>query len=169
MEWRIWIEADQVDPDKWDGASERLLEALEDMPDALGPVGWGRRPALGAVFMVDAPAGHPWDSMQMALAQGMSLFGDAIIRSGVGPLKVTRMEISDPEDEAFEGGPTLLGASDIAKRLDLSRQRIYQLARRADFPKPAAELERGAVWRRRDIDEWVRMREERQAEGASAR
>jgi predicted DNA-binding transcriptional regulator AlpA len=49
----------------------------------------------------------------------------------------------------------LLGLSAIARRLHISRQRIYVLAMHADFPAPAHELETGRVWAAQDVEQWI--------------
>jgi prophage regulatory protein len=51
----------------------------------------------------------------------------------------------------------LMGAHEIRMRLSrISRQRVYQLTSRRDFPTPVAELAMGNVWlgrRRRGMDQ----------------
>jgi predicted DNA-binding transcriptional regulator AlpA len=50
----------------------------------------------------------------------------------------------------------LLGASDVAKLLGVSRQRVYELLdTHEDFPRPVASLARGAVWDRGQVEAWV--------------
>ena len=47
----------------------------------------------------------------------------------------------------------LVGTQEIQVRLGgVSRQRVYQLTRRADFPQPIAELAQGSVWLAEDVD-----------------
>ena len=47
----------------------------------------------------------------------------------------------------------LMGAHEIRVRLGgISRQRTYQLTRRADFPSPVADLQAGKVWRAEDVE-----------------
>lgn len=48
----------------------------------------------------------------------------------------------------------LVGIHEIAADLGVSRQRADVLARSKDFPKPAATLQMGRVWRRSDVDRW---------------
>jgi predicted DNA-binding transcriptional regulator AlpA len=51
----------------------------------------------------------------------------------------------------------LLGASEAAEVLGVSRQRVYQLVETySDFPKPVAQLGRGAIWKRSDIERWAK-------------
>jgi prophage regulatory protein len=50
----------------------------------------------------------------------------------------------------------LVGAHEIRERLGLvTRQRVYQITGRADFPKPVAELAQGKVWLASDVDAWI--------------
>jgi predicted DNA-binding transcriptional regulator AlpA len=49
----------------------------------------------------------------------------------------------------------LIGASEIRDLLGVSRQRVYQLAGRSDFPKPVATLAQGKIWLVNDIETWI--------------
>jgi len=50
----------------------------------------------------------------------------------------------------------LLGASEVAKELGVSRQRVYQLAEtHTNFPKPVAQLSRGALWSGTEVRRWA--------------
>jgi prophage regulatory protein len=50
----------------------------------------------------------------------------------------------------------LLGAAEIRERLGgISRQRVYQLTQRSDWPAPYDELVQGKVWRRDDVEGWI--------------
>jgi prophage regulatory protein len=50
-----------------------------------------------------------------------------------------------------------MGAHEIRIRLGgVSRQRTYQITRRDDFPRPAADLVQGKVWHMDDVEEWIR-------------
>ena len=49
-----------------------------------------------------------------------------------------------------------MGAAEIRKRLGgISRQRVWQLTTRSDFPQPYDVLEQGKVWRTDDVEEWI--------------
>jgi prophage regulatory protein len=50
----------------------------------------------------------------------------------------------------------LMGAGEIAVRLRLSRQRVYQLVNRKGFPDPLAHLTMGQVWLAQDVEAWIR-------------
>lgn len=49
----------------------------------------------------------------------------------------------------------LVGAVEIAEMLDVTRQRVYQLANDPEFPTPEASLAGGRVWTREAIEEWA--------------
>ncbi len=48
----------------------------------------------------------------------------------------------------------LVGAQEIAELLKVTRQRVHQLSRDNQFPRPVAELAAGQIWRREDIEQW---------------
>jgi predicted DNA-binding transcriptional regulator AlpA len=50
----------------------------------------------------------------------------------------------------------LVIATDIAKRLGISAQRVYVLAAGHGFPKPIGTLGRSAVWRWSSVAQWAR-------------
>jgi prophage regulatory protein len=53
----------------------------------------------------------------------------------------------------------LVGAHEIRIVLGgISRQRVYQLTMRADFPAPVADLALGKVWLADDVDAWDKAR-----------
>ncbi|MBB2940637.1 putative DNA-binding transcriptional regulator AlpA [Actinoplanes lutulentus] len=53
----------------------------------------------------------------------------------------------------------LMGAHEIRVRLGgISRQRVYELSSRADFPAPVADLAQGKVWLTSDVEEWIAVR-----------
>jgi prophage regulatory protein len=50
----------------------------------------------------------------------------------------------------------LVGLSEIAAMLGVSRQRVGQLARDYDdFPAPVAELASGRIWERTSVEAWA--------------
>jgi prophage regulatory protein len=50
----------------------------------------------------------------------------------------------------------VVGLSEIAEFLELTRQRVDQLARTdPDFPEPAAIISAGRIWRRADVEKWA--------------
>jgi prophage regulatory protein len=53
----------------------------------------------------------------------------------------------------------LMGAHEIRMLLGgITRQRVYQITCRPDFPAPAADLSQGKVWLTADVEKWVATR-----------
>jgi prophage regulatory protein len=50
----------------------------------------------------------------------------------------------------------LVGVTEIAELLQLSRQRADQLSRTKGLPDPVATLSGGRVWNAKDLEEWAR-------------
>lgn len=48
----------------------------------------------------------------------------------------------------------LIGAAEIGKLFNISRQRVQQLTHRPDFPAPVADLAMGKVWESADVHRW---------------
>jgi hypothetical protein len=51
--------------------------------------------------------------------------------------------------------PELVGATEIAALLGVTRQRVQQLAAGPDFPAPVADLTMGKVWVLDDVRAWA--------------
>ena len=52
----------------------------------------------------------------------------------------------------------LMGTSEVAALLGISRQRVLVIARQPGFPRPLAVLKMGNVWRGGDIRAWASRR-----------
>jgi prophage regulatory protein len=50
----------------------------------------------------------------------------------------------------------LVGLTEIAEMLGISRQRADQLVRQAGFPAPDAVITAGRIWRTEDVEAWAR-------------
>lgn len=146
--WRMEIQTEPVPDTSRSGLVDSLLEELERRPQALAPIGRGHGASLGAVFEIEA------NTPQQASALGIRTFQAALVKATEGvvePPAITRMELSTGVYDPLE----LLGATDVAHFLGVSRQRVYQLMTSyADFPRPTAELARGSIWSRREIEAW---------------
>jgi predicted DNA-binding transcriptional regulator AlpA len=57
---------------------------------------------------------------------------------------------------------SVVGVSEIAEMLGVSRQRAHTLTGRAGFPAPVVRLKMGAVWTRRDVERWIARNREGQ-------
>lgn len=50
----------------------------------------------------------------------------------------------------------LMGTTEIASLLGVSRQRVQQLSKGDNFPAPVARLAAGPIWLREDVERWAR-------------
>lgn len=48
-----------------------------------------------------------------------------------------------------------VGSAELGEMFGVSKQRIYQLTSRDDFPEPVAVLKMGKVWRTKDVLSWA--------------
>ena len=146
MEWRLWIETEPIAAEVWTQRVDALLDSLGGMPGVLGPIGWGSGETLGAIFEVHG------GGLPRALAVGLAAFERALgaAMAGLEKPEIRRLEITEASFEPDE----LMGATDVARLLGISRQRVYQLSSESAFPAPAAHLARGALWSRADVEAW---------------
>ncbi len=49
-----------------------------------------------------------------------------------------------------------MGTAELAELLEVSRQRVFQLTSRPDFPAPVADLRMGKIWRTADVLAWAK-------------
>ncbi len=73
------------------------------------------------------------------------------------PVAVSVMTWGEVRREAERAAlPELLGASEVAASLGVSRQRVHQLAaEHASFPAPLVRVKLGPLWDARAINAWV--------------
>lgn len=50
----------------------------------------------------------------------------------------------------------LMGVTEIADLLNVTRQRVHQLRSLEEFPEPTANIAAGAIWEREVIEAWAR-------------
>lgn len=55
----------------------------------------------------------------------------------------------------------LVGTAEVADLLGVTPQHVHRLAKRADFPKPVAELQAGRIWLKADVQTWSREHADR--------
>jgi predicted DNA-binding transcriptional regulator AlpA len=58
------------------------------------------------------------------------------------------------DDEAMATPPRTGGLTEIGELLNVSRQRAYALAKRADFPPPVATSRAGRTWNLTEVAKW---------------
>jgi predicted DNA-binding transcriptional regulator AlpA len=49
----------------------------------------------------------------------------------------------------------IVGVAEIKDLIGVSRQRVYQMAKKPDFPRPYATMAQGQVWQTGEIEAWI--------------
>lgn len=111
---------------------------------------------LRATITIDA-ASHLLTASYQVTAPTLRQGIDEALRAARGlPTKPTRLQILPLDDWMAEQKTPrpqdLVGATEAARLLGVSRQRVGQLVERPDFPAPIARLSAGPVWTRGSID-----------------
>ena len=113
----------------------------------------------GATFSIEEAA-----TARDAVAFGYEIFTTYAEKSGLPAWPVVRAEALTFEqldrDLETPNFPEVVGVSEIAELIGVTRQRASAIAKRADFPAPVATLSAGPVWTRvslnRFVEEWPR-------------
>ncbi|MGH3343326.1 MAG: hypothetical protein ACRDPK_10670 [Carbonactinosporaceae bacterium] len=141
--WNVTVLAAD-EPDPRPGRRQRLdwLSALleEYSPTLVHDVGY-----IGARLWVEAS-----DSLA-AVADAVASWTFAAERAGIKQATPVRLSVVHEHElrrnPDVSGLPALVGVSEIAQMLSVSKARASELARRAvGFPSPVAELASGPVW-----------------------
>lgn len=133
-----------------EGVSEEMaLSVLDKLPDGAA-VSMRVPDQLGATFTVSTL------TPTMAALEGFRLFDEAL---GRDDYEVVDLQVSTYEalESRWADEGDLVGVTEIAKMIGLSRQRAGQLTKRPDWPEPYARLASGPVWRRLEVEEVLRV------------
>lgn len=158
MEWSVEVEVagevvfNKVEIEELDGLVDQLLPyhpsvsgTAEEPIDGLG--------RYGARLAIEA------HSPEEAVSEAISLLTKAAMNVGLPEWPVVRVEAAEwGEFERELERPTypdLLGISEFAELLKVSRQRASELARTSHFPRPTAELASGPVWFETNVQRFV--------------
>jgi len=118
--------------------AERITAALANSAPATG----FSRGELDVQFCVEAGSAHD------AVKKGVNLLMAALKR----PSRIVGVEVLSMEDLdrtiAESNAPDLVGVSELARLLKVSKQRISKISSAAEFPKPIAKLAAGPIWRK---------------------
>ena len=165
--WKGWAVSAQVfysatiDATIRKGASE---EQLEDLGLALADLG-----AMGASVGLHGPTGlsatftiymseYSSGALVEAAERAVAALTTAVDGLGIAIASIDRVDLmAGPFFERWllEPPQELVGVTEVAELLGVSRQRVAQLREREDFPAPVAELAAGPVWTRTNLTRFV--------------
>ena len=107
---------------------------------------------LGAAGCDDATVGiGRWDRLALAFARQAETAGDAV-RSALADVRT-----AVPDARLVEASPDLVGLSDVAGLLNVTRQNVRKLILACDAPAPVPVHEgRPTIWRLAKVLSWLR-------------
>ncbi len=148
QEWSVRIEATGPGPYDPDWA-DLVLEALEGHGPA---VSVGRR-EVGVRYSVLAR------HAEAAVLEALRTFRRAL--PDLEPVAIDVQTVVEQERQlAASNVPELLGVSEVADALGVSKQRVAELSESASFPSPIVRLRAGPIWERsaiaRFLGQWAR-------------
>jgi predicted DNA-binding transcriptional regulator AlpA len=111
----------------------------------------GRGPALAqGPESVRIYFGVDGSDITIAQKDAMDLVTEVIDELGLKHAEILSLEIAVPRSEK-RLEPDLVGLREVATLLGISHQRVAQLAKRTDFPRPIQRLRATPVWVESDI------------------
>ena len=161
-QWIVDVDASLREPVTED-AMGALLDALEAVGAQDASVAGGLGSEVGATFgVVLPPETLVWEVARI----GVGLLSVALAKASLPQARPVRVAVqtADEHERELERRAdewSLLGLTEIAGLLGVSKQRVDQLRReRGDSPQPVAELAAGPVWKlsmlKRFIAGWQR-------------
>jgi hypothetical protein len=153
--------------DEADDLIDRWVDILEGLPGVAGAVAsWGGvAGGPGAHFSLEAT------DVGSAVVRGVGLFEKSLIElrhdGSIAHLEISTEDYLDAWLE--RPGPDHVGLAEVAELLAVSKQRVFQLRNRADFPKPMVELASGPVWTRDSLNRFLEGWERRPGRPAADR
>jgi hypothetical protein len=131
-----------------DGRVLDRLPALADVLEQYRAIPAGNGSGWSVRLTVDAPEpGAAWERAAVAI-------GEAADSVGLPRWPYARTEVArrDPSDDgSVPPFPDLVGVSEVARILGVSRQRACALQQHRYFPSPVAVLACGPIWRLDDL------------------
>jgi predicted DNA-binding transcriptional regulator AlpA len=143
MWWSVFVKAQAEDPDGPVVTGERLEAFAERLSAHDGVVG-------GGADHYDAQLSLEGDDLAEVVRAALGVVDEA--RAAVGLPGWPFAELEAKTEALLDAElskppfPEVVGATEAARMLGVSRQRLYQLAERDDFPPPMVQLAAGPVW-----------------------
>jgi predicted DNA-binding transcriptional regulator AlpA len=143
MWWSVFVKAQGDDPVGEVMSTERLEAFAERLRAHDTVVG-------GGADHYDAQLSLEGDGLAGVVTAALAVFDEARAAVGLPAWPYveleTKTEAALDEELAKPPFPEVVGATEAARMLGVSRQRLYQLAEREDFPPPMVQLAAGPVW-----------------------
>ncbi len=133
---------------------ENVLEALEKIRGIEGPVVTYGALSMGPGARMSIQASDPTEALEAAITALEKAFVDA----GIPDRPIAYAEVMTEEQldqQLAEPATEFAGVAELAEILGVSKQRVYELRSRPDFPKPIAELAAGPVWNRASLNHFI--------------
>jgi hypothetical protein len=153
--WTVTIEAAGKPGDVDGDRLERFAAALEPLGGTASLAQNGSR--YGATFSLYNV--FP-DDAETAVAKGCEIFRNAASdQADLPECPIVHAEAMTFEEHdanlELPAIPKLVGVSEIADILAVTRQRAHQLTKRSDFPAPVEQLAAGPVWTRQSLEHFI--------------
>jgi hypothetical protein len=129
-----------------DSASDHFMQLLVAFDGIVSADerSWAATVSVDAVSPLDAAFAASETVRRMAEKAGMPAW--PIVRT-----EVVRQDVLHAENEAPRL-PDIVSVPEVAVILDVSRQRVHELARHTGFPEPVYELPTGRLWLRAAVE-----------------
>jgi hypothetical protein len=153
-DWIVHAEAAGAAGVVTEDALDVLMDALEERGGAVSMAQDGSR--YSATFSLLPNEG---DAVEDVTRVGARVIQAAAARAELADLGLVRFEVMTGDEQDAELAepliPELVGNSEIADILRVSRQRANQLTKRPNFPAPVARLVAGPIWTRTSIERFL--------------
>lgn len=97
---------------------------------------------------------HTHDTIQAMLADERRLIRQHRPRFNV-TFNTGREPVFTPSCVVVEDLPDLVTGADVARRLEITRQRVHQMREQDGFPTPLGKVGSSIVWRWADVEKWA--------------
>lgn len=88
-----------------------------------------------------------------AASKAQELADDALLAAALPSMEVTEANVINhvERDKDLVGLPDLVGVAEVARYLNVRKQRVSQLAKTRAFPAPVAILSATPIWKKSDV------------------
>ncbi len=150
-EWSIAIDFELEEP--WAFTSDEVADQISELLARLeryAAVASHGRQTIGVQLSLTG------GSLVQVIPRAFRVVTDAMDKVGIPkrrtPVRVELEPVEELDRRLRESGiPPLIGITEAAEILAVSKQRAWELSKTSDFPRPYAELAAGPVWNRHAV------------------